>query len=63
MPSPLDVKGTITQKTALIVAVVVVAGLLLAFTPLRVIGYALLAIGAALYVFASVYAMVQHLRR
>jgi hypothetical protein len=54
MPTPLDVKGTITQKTALIILVVVVAGLLLAFTPLRVIGYVLLAIGAAIYVFASI---------
>ena len=58
----LDVSGTITQKTALIIVVVVVAGLLLAFTPLRVVGYVLLTIGAALYVFASVRAMVQHLR-
>ncbi len=62
MPTPLDVKGTITQKTALIILVVVVAGLLLAFTPLRVVGYVLLTIGAALYVFASVRTMVQHLR-
>jgi hypothetical protein len=62
MPTPLDVKGTITQKTALIILVVVVAGLLLAFTPLRVVGYVLLAIGAALYVFASVRTMVQHHR-
>ena len=58
----LDVTGTITQKTALIIVVVVVAGLLLAFTPLRVVGYALLTIGAAVYVFASVRTMVQHLR-
>ena len=62
MPTPLDVKGTITQKTALIILVVVVAGLLLAFTPLRVVGYVLLTIGAALYVFASVRTMGQHLR-
>jgi hypothetical protein len=62
MPTPLDVKGTITQKTALIILVVVVAGLLLAFTPLRVVGYVLLTIGAALYVFASVRTMVQHHR-
>ena len=62
MPSPLDVKGTITQKTALIIVVVVVAGLLLAFTPLRVLGYILLTIGAALYVFASLRTMVQDLR-
>ena len=58
----LDVTGTITQKTALIIVIVIVAGLLLAFTPLRVAGYALLTIGAALYVFASVRTMVQHLR-
>lgn len=62
MPTPLDVKGTITQKTALIILVVVVAGLLLAFTPLRVVGYVLLTIGAALYVFASIRTLVQHLR-
>ena len=62
MPTPLDVKGTITQKTALIILVVVVAGLLLAFTPLRVVGYVLLTIGAALYVFASVRTMVKHHR-
>jgi hypothetical protein len=62
MPTPLDVKGTITQKTALIILVVVAAGLLLAFTPLRVVGYVLLTIGAALYVFASVRTMVQHHR-
>jgi hypothetical protein len=62
MPSPLDVKGTITQKTALIIVIVIVAGLLLAFTPLRVVGYVLLTIGAALYVFASVRTMVQHLK-
>ena len=62
MPTPLAVKGTITQKTALIILVVVVAGLLLAFTPLRVVGYVLLTIGAALYVFASVRTMVQHHR-
>ena len=62
MPTPLDVKGAITQKTALIILVVVVAGLLLAFTPLRVVGYVLLTIGAALYVFASVRTMVQHHR-
>ena len=62
MPTPLDVKGTITQKPALIILVVVVAGLLLAFTPLRVVGYVLLTIGAALYVFASVRTMVQHHR-
>jgi hypothetical protein len=62
MPTPLDVTGTITQKMALIIGVVVVAGLVLAFTPLRVVGYALLAVGAALYVFASIRTLVQHLR-
>ena len=61
MPTPLDVTGTITQKMALIIGVVV-AGLVLAFTPLRVLGYTLLAIGAALYVFASIRTLVQHLR-
>jgi len=62
MPTPLDVKGTITQKVALIILLVVVAGLLLAFTPLRVIGYGLLAIGAAIYVFSSFRTLVQQLR-
>jgi hypothetical protein len=62
MPTPFDVKGTITQKVALIIVVVVVAGLLLAFTPLMVIGYVLLAIGAAIYVFASIRTLVQQLR-
>jgi len=62
MPTPLDVTGTITQKMALIIGGVIVAGLVLAFTPLRVVGYALLAIGAALYVFASVHTLLQHLR-
>ena len=62
MPSPLDVTGTITQKMTVIIVVVVVAGLLLAFTPLRLMGYTLFAIGAALYVFASVRTLVQQLR-
>ncbi len=62
MPTPLDVKGTITQKVALMVLAVVAPGLLLAFTPLRVIGYVLLAIGAAIYVFASIRTLVQQLR-
>ena len=62
MPTPLDVHGTITQKMALIIVVVVVAGLLLAFTPLRVVGYILLAIGAGLYVFATIRTSVQQLR-
>ena len=62
MPTPLDVTGTITQKMALIIGAVVVAGLVLAFTPLRVIGYVLLAIGAAIYVFASIRTSVQQLR-
>ena len=62
MPTPLDVTGTITQKMALIIGGVIVAGLVLAFTPLRVVGYALLDIGAAIYVFASVRTLLQHLR-
>jgi len=62
MPTPLDVTGTITQKTALIIGVIVVAGLVLAFTPIRVIGYLLLAIGAALYVFASLHSLVRLLK-
>ncbi|MGD0172414.1 MAG: hypothetical protein ABSB81_09900 [Halobacteriota archaeon] len=62
MPTPLDVAGTITQKVALMILVVVVPGLVLAFTPLRVIGYVLLAIGAAIYVFASIRTSVRQLR-
>jgi hypothetical protein len=62
MPTPLDVTGTITQKMALVIGVVVVVGLVLAFTPLRVVGYLLLAIGAALYVFASLRTLVRQLR-
>jgi Ca2+/Na+ antiporter len=54
MPTPLDVQGTITLKTALIIAAIVAAGLVFAFTPVSVIGYILLAIAAALYVFVSV---------
>jgi hypothetical protein len=54
MPTPLDVQGTITLKTALIIAAIVAAGLVFAFTPVSVIGYVLLAIAAALYVFVSV---------
>jgi hypothetical protein len=54
MPTPLDVQGTITLKTALIIAAIVAAGLVFAFTPVSVIGYVLLAIAAALYMFVSV---------
>jgi hypothetical protein len=43
-----------TPKTALIIAAIVAAGLVFAFTPFSVIGYVLLAIAAALYVFVSV---------
>lgn len=54
MPTPLDVQGTITLKTALIIAAIVAAGLVFAFTPVSAIGYILLAIAAVLYVFVSV---------
>ena len=62
MPTPLDVQGTITRKMALIIGVVVVVGLLLAFTPLRVVGYVMLALGAALYFFETVRSLVKQLR-
>jgi hypothetical protein len=45
-----------------IIGVVVVVGLVLAFTPLRVEGYVLLTMAAALYVFASIRSLVQLLR-
>ena len=54
MPTLLDVQGTMTPKTALIIAAIVAAGLVFAFTPFSVIGYVLLAVAAALYVFVSV---------
>jgi hypothetical protein len=47
---------------AMIIGVVVVVGLVLAFTPLRVEGYVLLTMAAALYVFASIRSLVQLLR-
>jgi len=53
MPTPLDVQGTITLKMALIIVVIVAAGLVLAFTPVSAIGYILLAIAAVLYLLAS----------
>ena len=63
MPTPLDVQGTMTRKIALIIGVVVVVGLFLAFTPLRVVGYVLLALGAALYFFETVRSLIQHLKQ
>jgi hypothetical protein len=54
MPTALDVQGTMTPKTALIIAAIVAAGLVFAFTPVSVIGYVLFAIAAVLYVFVSV---------
>jgi hypothetical protein len=54
MPTPLDVQGTITLKTALIIVAIVAAGLVFAFTPVSVIGYILLAVAAVLYLLASV---------
>jgi len=62
MPTPLDVQGTITRKMALIIVAVVGAGLILAFTPLRVVGYISLALGAALYFFETVRSLVKQLR-
>lgn len=62
MPTPFDVSGMITLKVALIIAAIVVAGLVLAFTPLSVMGYVLLAVAAILYVFASFRTLVQTLR-
>jgi Ca2+/Na+ antiporter len=62
MATPLDVQGTIPRKMAMIIGVVVVVGLVLAFTPLRVEGYVLLTIAAALYVFVSIRTLVQLLR-
>jgi len=55
MPSPLDVRGTIRTKSALIIVAVLAAGLVTVFTPISVIGYILLAAASALYVIASVY--------
>ena len=54
MPSPLDVRGAIRTRTALIIVAVLAAGLVLVFTPVSVIGYVLLAAASALYIFASV---------
>jgi hypothetical protein len=62
MATPLDVQGTIPRNMAMIIGVVVVVGLVLAFTPFRVEGYVLLTIAAALYVFASIRTLVQLLR-
>ncbi len=54
MPSPFDVAGTIAAKAAITIVVMIVAGLVLAFTPISVVGYVLLAAAAVLYVFISV---------
>lgn len=54
MPSRLDVGGTIAAKAAIIIVVLIVAGLVLAFTPISVVGYVLLAAAAVLYVVFSV---------
>ncbi len=54
MPSRLDVIGTIGAKSALIILMVIAAGLVLAFTPIRIVGYVLLAAAAVLYIIASV---------
>lgn len=59
MPSPLDVRGTIRTKTALIIVAVLAAGLTLVWTPISVIGYILLAAASALYIIASVYAVLR----
>ncbi len=57
MPSPFDVDGTIAAKSALSIVVMIGAGLVLAFTPLSVVGYVLLAAAAILYVVVSVRAV------
>jgi hypothetical protein len=62
MPTPFDVKGTITPKIALIIIAIVVTGLVLAFTPLSVIAYVLLAIAAIVYMIANIRTLVQQLR-
>ncbi len=54
MPSPFDVQGTISARAALIIGVIIVAGLMLAFTPVSVAGYVLLGTAAVIYVFLSV---------
>jgi hypothetical protein len=59
MPSPLDVRGTIRTKSALIIVAVLAAGLVLVFTPISVIGYILLAAASALYIIASVYVVLR----
>ncbi len=57
MPSPFDVNGTIAAKSALSIVIMIGAGLVLAFTPLKVVGYVLLAAAAILYVVVSVRAV------
>ncbi len=54
MPTPFDVGGTIAAKAALIVVALIAAGLVLAFTPLSVVGYVLLGAAAVLYIYFSV---------
>ncbi len=54
MPSPFDVGGTIAAKAAITIAVLIATGLVLAFTPISVVGYVLLAAAAVLYVVFSV---------
>ncbi|MDD1720649.1 MAG: hypothetical protein LUP95_01510 [Euryarchaeota archaeon] len=57
MKTPFDVEGTIAAKAALVIVVLIAAGLVLAFTPLSVIGYLLLAAAAVLYIIVSVRAV------
>ncbi len=57
MSSPFDVDGTIAPKSALSIVIMIGAGLVLAFTPLSVVGYLLLAAAAVLYVVVSVRAV------
>ena len=54
MPSPFDVQGAISAKAALIIGVIIVAGLILAFTPISIAGYVLLGAAALVYVLLSV---------
>ncbi len=64
MKTPFDVEGTIAAKAALIIVLLIAAGIaliaagfVLAFTPLSVIGYVLLAAAAVLYIIVSVLPM------
>jgi hypothetical protein len=53
MATPLDVQGTITLKTALVIVAIVAVGLIFVFSSLSAVGYVLLAVAAILYLLAS----------